>query len=185
MSTYENEKERTAMLSARRIALAMVALLALTVAVPRGASATSQVPFQASIAETFTAGPCGTNACIAFVGSGQATHLGHTSETGQVVVDLSSHPPGPGLNCNNNTRTETLTGADGDQLTVAITGVNCDSGATTGITGMSHDSFIVTGGTGRYSGATGSGTDTVYVDGPDLTATTVFSGTLSTPGSLQ
>jgi hypothetical protein len=135
------------------------------------------------LAVTFTAGPCGTNACIAFVGSGQATHLGHTSETGQVVVDLLSQPPGPGLNCHNNTRTDTLSGADGDQLTLAITGVNCDTGATTGITGMSHDSYIVTGGTGRYSGATGSGTDTVYVDGPDGTATTVFSGSLSTPGS--
>src|SRR5207249_1740769 len=130
--------------------LAMVALLALTVAVPKGASATSQVPFQATMAETFTAGPCGADACISVVGSGQVTHLGNTSETSQVVVDLLSQPPGPGLNCHNNTRTVTLTGANGDQITLAITGVSCDTGATTGITGMSHDTFVVTGGTGRY-----------------------------------
>jgi hypothetical protein len=184
-------KERMTMVYLPRIALVVVALLALIVAVPEGASATSQVPFPATMAETFqgpfTCGPSGTHICFDLVGSGQATHLGKAGEASHVDVDLTSNPaPGPGCLGNNhtNTRMVTLTGANGDQITLGLTGRSCDTGATTGITGISRDTYVVTSGTGRYSGATGSGTDMVYINGPGGTSTTVFSGTLSTPGSL-
>jgi hypothetical protein len=47
--------------------------------------------------------------------------------------------------------------------------------------------YVVTGGTGRFSGATGSGTETIHSDVTNPTAPTAvtdFDGTLSTPGSL-
>jgi hypothetical protein len=177
---------------ARLITLAIVGWLTLVGPMTPGAAAKSQVPFQATLNETVqSVVPNGTLVDIAVVGSGQASHLGKSSEVSTVVVDTASNPgPEPyGTPCNNNTRTVTLTAANGDQLTLALTGVNCDTGATSGITGISEDTYVVTGGTGRFAGATGGGTDIVYISAPapgapPATATTDFSGTLSTPGSL-
>jgi hypothetical protein len=182
-------KERMTMVYLPRMALAVVALLALTVAVPKGASAASQVPFQATMAETsqgpFTCGPSGTHICFDVVGSGQATHLGEAGEASHVDVDLTSNPePRPGCIANtvhDDTRTVTLTAANGDTISLLLNGVGCNTGPTTA---MSLDTYVVMGGTGRYSGATGGGTDTVYIN-TDGRSTTIFSGTLSTPGTLQ
>jgi hypothetical protein len=74
-----------------------------------------------------------------------------------------------------------LTAANGDQLALLMNGVSCDTGATSGITGISHDTWVVTGGTGRFSGATGSGTETVRINSPEATAWAVLSGSLSIP----
>ncbi len=46
------------------------------------------------------------------------------------------------------------------------------------------DAYVVTGGTGRYSGASGSGTDSASIDRASGNAVSTFSGTLSSPGSL-
>jgi hypothetical protein len=185
-------KERLAMFHARRISLAVVALLALLGAVPQPAAAGSLVPFRATMVENVQSiVVSGSNVDISIVGAGQATHLGNTSEASNIVVDLSSSPGSTsyGSNCHNNTRTVTLTGANGDQITLALTGISCDTGATTGTTGISQDTYVVMGGTGRYSGATGGGTDTVYIHAPSassppVSSVTIFTGTLSTPGSL-
>jgi hypothetical protein len=163
--------------------VAFVGLIAF-LAIPQLVSAKSEVPFHATIVES---GPppvlCGAALlCIGGEGSGQATHLGRVTEVGQVIVDLASQP-GPTPDCHTNTRTVTLTAANGDQLTLGLTGISCDTGATSGITGISHDTWVVTGGTGRFSGATGSGTDTVSISALDGTSRTVFTGTLSMPGS--
>jgi hypothetical protein len=175
------------MLSARRISLAVVALLALTIAIPRGALANGGVPFHASMVEHFKVVPCGAKkVCFSLVGGGQATPFGKTRETSHVVVDLTSNPaPAPGCFGNNhsNTRTVTLSGANGDEITLVLSGKSCDTGATAVATGMSRDTYVVTGGTGRYSGATGRGKDLVYIDGSTGKSATVFSGTLSTAGS--
>jgi hypothetical protein len=183
-------KERMTMVYLPRMARAVVAVLALMVVVPEGTSSASQVPFQATMAETaqgpFTCGPSGTHICFDVVGSGQATHLGEAAEASHVDDDLTSNlpPPGPGCIANtvhHNTRTVTLTAANGDTISLLLNGVACNTGPTTA---MSWDTNVVTGGTGRYSGATGGGTDTVSIN-TDGTSTTIFSGTLSTPGSLQ
>jgi hypothetical protein len=123
--------------------------------------------------------PCGaTTICLALHGSGYASHLGRVTEVGQVAIDLASQP-GPHPACHDNVRNVLLTAANGDQLTLLVTGVSCDTGATTGITGISHDTWVVVGGTGRFRGATGSGTDTVTVRLAESTAWTVFTGTIS------
>jgi hypothetical protein len=44
--------------------------------------------------------------------------------------------------------------------------------------------YIVTSGTGRFSGAKGTGADSVSIDRATLTATATYDGTLSAPGSL-
>jgi hypothetical protein len=130
----------------------------------------------------FQAPTCDPNLiCSPATGSGQATHLGTTSEASEVFVDLLN-PPAP--NCLSETRTVTLTGANGDQITLALTGQTCFAGQPGTLTiGTAADSWVVTVGTGRFSGATGSGTDTALIDGTTLTAVTTFTGTLSTPGS--
>jgi hypothetical protein len=175
----------TALAFARRIAMAVGALSAALIAVPERAAAASLVPFHATMNETFGIVPCDpTLICSPITGSGQATHLGQTSEASEVFVDLL-HPPAPG--CLSETRTVTLTGANGDQITLALTGQSCVTAGQPGTLtkGTAADAWVVTGGTGRYSGATGSGTNTAFIDGATLTAVTTFTGTLSTPGSLQ
>jgi hypothetical protein len=173
-------KERLIMARPWLISAAVAGLLAAVAVVPSRALAGSQVPFQATIAETYTATICGpAQLCINAIGSGQATQLGNTAESASVVSDLAS-TSAPG--CHTETRTTTLTAANGDQITLQATGENCSTGPTT-VTAT--DAYMVTGGTGRYFGATGSGTNTVAADRASGTAVVTFSGTLSTPGSLQ
>jgi hypothetical protein len=170
------------------LSLALVAAVATEIiAVPQHAAAASLVPFHASMNETFMshAPSCDPNLiCSPITGTGLATHLGKTSEAGEVFVDLLN-PPAPG--CLSETRTVILTGANGDQITLALTGQTCVTAGQPGTLTIATaaDAWVVTGGTGRYSGATGSGTDTALINGATLTAVTTFSGTLSTPGSLR
>jgi hypothetical protein len=160
---------------ARRITLAIIAMLALVGAIPQGAAATSQVPFRATFAETSSVAPCGTTLlCATINGTGQATLLGKTTEPASVVFDTSSSPA-PG--CFSETRTTTLIAANGDTLTLVGPGQVC-FGATTG---SAQDSWTVTGGTGRFSGASGSGTDSAAIDTTTGNAVSVFTGTLSAP----
>ena len=64
------------------------------------------------------------------------------------------NPPAP--NCLSETRTVTLTGANGDQITLALTGQTCFAGQPGTLTiGTAADSWVVTGGTGRFSGSDG------------------------------
>ena len=160
---------------------AVVAALALSALLPGLVQADQPrprlVPFQATIAETSVAVPCGPNLCATIMGSGRATHLGKTSEASAVVVELSSNPA-PG--CFMETRTTTLIAANGDEITMHHTGQVCFSPTT----GTALDSYVVTGGTGRYSGASGSGANSASIDRVTGNAVTIFTGTLSSPGSL-
>ncbi len=181
MATVESKamrKGRTAMVCARRISL-VVALMAVLAAIPSQASAASPVPFQATIAETFTAAPCAPvpSLCVTIMGSGHATHLGQVHELAAVYSDLASQAS-PG--CFTETRTTILTAANGDQLTLVSTGHHCVTSPTTE---TAVDSYVVAGGTGRFRGATGSGTNTATIDLASGTASVTFSGVLSSPGS--
>lgn len=163
--------------------VAAIAALAWTIVRPQRAAATSQVPFHATISETYPPPAiCSTSPdtllCIAPTGSGQATHLGQTSESARIVEDLSKQIS---ADCNSETRTTTLTGANGDQITMVATGFAC---ATSPTTVSARDVYTITGGTGRFTGATGMGADSVSIDRAARTATATYDGTLSAPGSL-
>lgn len=162
---------------------AALAALAWTMVRPQRAAATSQVPFHATISETYPPPAiCSTSPdtllCITPTGSGPATHLGQTSESARIVEDESKQIS---AGCNSETRTTTPTGANGDQITMVATGFAC---ATSPTTVSARDVYTITGGTGRFTGATGMGADSVSIDRAARTATAVYDGTLSTPGSL-
>lgn len=164
------------------LALAVVATVGATALLlrPSHAAAESLVPFHASVSETFTAAPCGVmSLCITAVGHGQAEHLGEISESATVVVDIN--PADLHNGCSPETRTTTLTAANGDVITLYGTGWTCSA------TSDAHDSYTITGGTGRFQGASGSGAEyNVHTfTGPGRgVATVTYDGTISSVGSL-
>lgn len=170
------------LLTASLPALALVLALSVLILRPSHASAASLVPFQASVSETFTAAPCGQWAvCITATGTGQATHLGAITENASVVVDIN--PADQQNGCAPETRTTTLTAANGDTLTMTGTGLTRCPGSS-----VANDSYTITGGTGRFQGASGSGSEsnTHTFTGPGVgVASVTYSGTISSVGSLN
>jgi len=160
--------------------LAIATLLGLAMLAPTRASAATLVPFQASVFEHYTLSVCASyTVCITGVGTGRATQLGEVTEYASVRVDIN---PADSVNgCSPETRSTVLTAANGDEITMSATG--CGYNATS----SARDSYVVTGGTGRFQGASGSGTDSNVhmLTGPGVgVAVTTFSGYLSSPGSL-
>lgn len=149
---------------------------------PAPASAATLVPFQALVSETFSAAPCGTWAvCITATGAGQATHLGLIAEHASVVID--TNPADRQNGCAPETRTTTMTAANGDTITMYGTGLTRCPGSDT-----ANDSFAVTGGSGSFSGAGGSGTESnVHTfTGPGVGVSTVwYDGNITSVGSLN
>jgi hypothetical protein len=162
-----------------RICVAVAVVVAVMGAAPLSTRATSQVPFHATTVESIAAAPCGTSLCVTVTGSGEATYLGTIQDSTSITVDLTSNPA-PG--CHTQTLDTTFTAANGDQLTLHGTGVSCATGPTT-VTVV--DAFVVSGGTGRFSGASGSVTDTGTANLVTSTAVATFDGTISSPGSLR
>jgi hypothetical protein len=177
------EKGRTAMGYTQRILLPVVAVAMAMVAVPLHTSAASQVPFRATLTEAVVVeGDCpAPNAqlhCVYVTGSGQATHLGAITESAVVMVDFSTLNPATG--CADEIRTSTLTAANGDQITLQGPSVavrNCLPFASP----TWQDLWTVVSGTGRFAGATGSGTNTVSINRTTdpVTSVTTFTGTIS------
>jgi hypothetical protein len=162
----------------------LAAVLALTVLIlrPSQAHAASLVPFQASVSETFTAGPCGKMlVCITAIGTGQAEHLGAISEAALITVDVN--PADQQNGCAPETRTTTLTAANGDTLTMYGTGFTRCPGSS-----EANDNYVVTGGTGRFQGASGGGTDSnthTFTSATAGVASVTYGGDLSSVGSLN
>ena len=180
---------RTRLMRSVLVTLAtVVAIVATLVSVPARASAANQVPFRATLTETAPmAAFCPTNQtqylCVTVLGTGHATHLGAITESAVVRVDTSSGA-GPGMaGCASEVRTSTLTAANGDQITLQGPGQAC--GPPVGIA-TAADSWAVSAGSGRFAGATGSGTNSVTITRPPpptlVTSVTIFSGTISSPG---
>lgn len=171
----------------RALLIAIVPILAVVLAATflilhtSSASAESQVPFKATVSETFTAAPCGQwSRCITAVGHGRATYLGEITENATVVVDIN--PADLQNGCAPETRTTTFTGANGDTITMHGTGLSCAA------TSDAHDNYTITGGTGRFQGASGSGNEyNVHTfTGPGVgVATVTYDGTISSVGSLN
>ena len=107
---------------------------------------------------------------------GEATHLGHYTETGIVVVNVIS-----GIA----TGTYTIIAANGDMLFTTTTGHALQPPSLK----ETVDNVTVTGGTGRFEGATGSWVlDSHFAfvfGGPELTDSYVaaLDGAISTPGA--
>jgi hypothetical protein len=160
-------------------------LLLLGAVLPSGISARSLVPFSASFTEDGPAAPCPfPTLCVTINGIGHATLLGETRETGSATLNLLSLQA---TGCSAEQRTAVLTAANGDQIDVAFSdGVTCMTSPTSGQSGYS---FTITAGTGRFRGATGSGTAragfTLATATSPASSFTALSGTLSTPGSLR
>ena len=151
----------------RRLRIVLLAVLA-TGSLLLGAGAVSaagkQVPFAALFSGS--AGFGGPTTTV-FTGSGIATSLGRVMTSGH--AEISCFPPAdsplacvPSSGCLGgvpNTNFETLTAANGDNLSITSQDVACPlDGAAyppTRYHGTGH--WTVTGGTGRYAGASGQG----------------------------
>lgn len=172
---------KRALLVATMPVLAVLLTATVLVLRPSHASAENLVPFQASVSETFTVAPCGQwGRCITAAGTGQATHLGEIRENATIVVD--TNPADLQNGCAPEVRDTTLTAANGDTLTMHGTGFSCAA------TSDAHDTYSVTSGTGRFQGASGSGSDynTHTITGPGVgVASVTIDGTLSSVGSLN
>jgi hypothetical protein len=175
------------MVNALRISLTIGAVLAVMVGLPSHASAIGQVSFEATVAEIDQGEAfCPTTQtrylCVTLTGAGHATQLGAVQESVVIVVDLSTAGvAGPG--CASEQRTSTLTASNGDFITLQGPGQACGNSHH----GRARDMWVVTAGTGPFAGATGSGFNVVSIDrnSTPVTSVTTFSGTLSSPGTLQ
>jgi hypothetical protein len=163
-----------------RIAESMIAalVLALGLCVPGRVAAATLVPFGGTVNEQFSVTPCAGCRIVSITGTGEFLHLGTTSEVSTVDTN-TSQPLGDG--CFSETRTTTLTAANGDQLDLYATGVSCPNNT-------SSDQWSVVGGTGRFAGASGSGSETgtrtfISLTPPSGVATLTYSGSMSSPGA--
>jgi hypothetical protein len=133
-----------------RSALSVTAIAILTLVAP-SVRAESDVPFKGTFAGTFAIDPATLQ--LQFAGGGPASHLGASA----IVGASQLMPSGPGC-FEIVTDTVTLTADNGDQLVLTNSGQDCFD-ETGRIIGMA--AFTVTGGTGRFAGATGTGTTEV------------------------
>jgi hypothetical protein len=153
--------------------------LLLVVAQSMHASSAERVPFDATYQGTFTiAGPL-----LTFNGEGPATHLGSSTVVGITLLVPDVVNP---LCFNIVQDAVTLTAANGDELHLVNEGQDCLDPVTGKITGTATTTVV--GGTGRFEGATGSGTATVEAqvltptpDGFTGTFVLRFEGEISAP----
>jgi hypothetical protein len=161
------------------------ALVVLTAFLPGTVAARSLVPFVATFTEDGPAVPCPfPTLCITIRGTGHATLLGATTERSSATINLLSLQA---TGCSSEDRTAVLTAANGDEIDVTFSdGVTCMTSPTSG---ESRYTYVVTGGTGRFSGASGSGTAvagfTLATATAPATSFTTLTGMLSSPGSLR
>jgi hypothetical protein len=154
----------------RSIVVAGVAVLVLAAGVilaPVTLFAGDAVPIKATVittGATVQPGVFPVLAVITSTGEGTSSHLGKLTTSG--VVTLTWTTGGVKV-----TGTATTVAANGDKLYNTLEGWSVGEGALDG-------SFVITGGTGRFEGATGSGSVTSSVD-DDGVQTAVYVGTIS------
>lgn len=112
---------------------------------PEKAAAKEEAPFKARFVTEVSATPAPPLLYLEITGEGQASHMGRTfTYTDNQVVNLITGAA---------TATYTLVAANGDKVVVAI-----ELQANFVADGVTFaGTYVVTGGTGRFSGATGSG----------------------------
>jgi hypothetical protein len=148
----------------------LAAVLGLALVSPYRAAAQIPVPFRATYTEDVVAHLCPfPTLCFSISGSGQATHLGTTSEVSSASIDLLTIIL---TGCSPESRTATLAAANGDELYLSLSGTTCGDAQS----GSSTYTYVIVGGTGRFSGATGSGIATSSYSSSG--STTSLSGSL-------
>lgn len=162
------------------VTLIVGTVLAFGLVSPGRASADSLVPFGGTISEHFTVSLCTGCRIATITGTGELSHLGATSEASTVIVNTTQLLPD---GCQPETRTTTLTAANGDALYLDAVGETCPNNTST-------DQWQIVDGTGRFLGASGSGTDTgrrtfLSLTPPSGVATITYSGRISSIGSLH
>jgi hypothetical protein len=130
------------------VALATVIALGTIGVGAYSAYAKNTVPFKASISGTASA----TSTGFDLTGTGNAAHLGNSTYDGTVTTSNA------GNGCISAPAVETLTAANGDSLFLTCTDLVVCPTTNPGELG-GHGTWTVTGGTGRFSGASGQGTD--------------------------
>ena len=158
-----------------KVGLVLTALALLPLAYP--AMAEDQVPFKGTEVGGITAVSFDFPfATLLQTAEGEASHLGHYTVTGIVVVDVTAGTA---------TGTYTITAANGDTLFTTTIGHALQPLSLK----ETVDNVTVTGGTGRFEDATGSWVqDSHFVfvfGGPEITDPYVatLEGILSTPGA--
>ena len=178
-------------------ALAVLSLLllglAFQVSQPRAAAAASEAPpalpfharYHGTFTETFGAGPGGTNV-LAFGGTGIASLLGASTAAGQSLLQPEPTNPLCATVVDNHV---TLMAANGDEVFMQNTALDCFDPATRTISGTG--TYTISGGTGRFDGASGTGTVSVRAQVTSQVSTVAsgtfdplaWEGTISLPAS--
>lgn len=138
------------------------------------ASLAKQVPFRVHFETTFeiiSTTPPGVLTFEIF-GTGNGTHLGKAEFYSISVVDLN-YVPGQ------QTGSLRFTGANGDYLDGSFAGTIVEEDGNVSFEGE----YTFSGGTGRFSGASGSGAYAGTANLPAEMGQVTFSGTVSSPGS--
>ena len=151
----------------KRLALASCAAVLLAVLLaPAATRAGDEVPLKATVlttSETFVPGIFPVLGTVYSTGEGTSTHLGKLTTSGQVTLTWT--PLGIRID-----GSATTVAANGDRL------YNTVSAWSTG-PGDSEGTFVITGGTGRFEGATGSGTVITFLNEDDVQVG-IYEGTI-------
>ena len=156
------------------LAVSLLATVALGLGVRPAFAGDGSVPFKASYAGSAA---MTSQTTVSFNGSGNATHMGWSTNTG--TADIT----GPATSCAGgiaNVNTETRTDNHGDTLTIVSIDVACPTGPGQ-VHGTGH--WTVSGGTGRFAGATGQGSADGGADFNAGTFTMSLDGTVQLPQS--
>jgi hypothetical protein len=159
------------------LALSLMAMGALALR-SQAAQVDKQVPFRAAFTTEFESDVIFPIAHINVIGEGKATHLGKaTTVTTDQEVNLIT---------GQSSATYTFTAANGDTVVLEeeFQSIVDDTGTRVTFEGT----YEVTGGTGRFAGATGSGTligSAVFTGPNNGVGSFTLTGTISSPGSLK
>jgi hypothetical protein len=164
----------------RIIALCTLVAAASALAVASAATASSQVPFSASLSGSVTDTPCGFLAiCLTGTNQGTATHLGLVTLTKSATIQITFAACDDGGLLTTYTETGTLVAANGDTISLSGGGTACVVNGNALASGV----LTVTGGSGRFSGAGGTLVESIDHNLVTDTEVVSLSGTVSSPGS--
>ena len=157
------------------LALLLMAMAALALTT-QPAQAGKEVPFRAAFTTEFESVVIPPIAHIAVIGEGNATHLGKaTAVTTDQAVNLIT---------GQTSATYTFTSANGDTVVLEM-----EFQTTFLPSGVTFEgTYSVTEGTGRFAGATGSGTligSAAFTGPSNGVGSFTVAGTISSPGSLK
>ena len=170
----------------KRSLLGLLVLLVAIALATGAALAAPALPFKSSGSGTETSlSPAGcqftaTGCTVQTTGTATSSHLGTGPYTSTLTIKWAAATPnGQGGFCAPATGSSTLTAANGATLTFSQTGTVCEVGKSSpNVAHTFTGTYTITGGTGRFAGATGSGTISGGDNGQGISSYTA-SGTIS------